>query len=147
MFDGRWSVTAQIERAGGTVQVPLELETQGPSQFVSVERVPGAPPRYTMSVEGAGFIRVSPDPERAGPSTVEVTCFTVAQDEAQIEQLVVTATAGDQPAAQRPVRRVSRGRFVADVELEEGRNTIAVVARTEDGTRMRASVELDVPKG
>ena len=99
-----------------------------------------------MSVEGAGFIRVSPDPERAGPSTVEVTGFTVAQDEAQIEQLVVTAKAGAQPAAQRPVRRVSRGKFVAPVELEEGRNTIAVVARTENGTRMRASVELDVPK-
>ena len=51
-FDGRWGVTVQIEREGGTVEVPLELETRGPPQFVSVERAPGEPPEYTIQVEG-----------------------------------------------------------------------------------------------
>ena len=146
-FDGRWRVTVQIERAADTVRVPLELEVRGPVQFVSIERVPGAPPRYTVKVEGAGYVRVSPDPERAGPSTVEVTCFTVVEDEAQIDQLVLTTSADDRPTVQQPVRRASRGRFAGDVELQEGRNTISVVARTAEGARLRAVLELDVPGG
>jgi len=66
-------------------------------------------------------------------------------EERDIEEIVVTAAAGDGPTRQRPVRRLDRGRFVADVELEAGRNRIAAIARAIDGTRLRAAVDLDVP--
>ena len=42
-FDGRWQVTALIERAGDSVEVPLELEARPVWRpYVFVARVPGA---------------------------------------------------------------------------------------------------------
>lgn len=143
-FDGRWRVTVVIERAGDSVEVPLELETRTAPQFVSVERVPGRATNYTVEVGTEGYVRFSPDPERVGPSKVTVTCFDVIGDERRIEQVVVTA-AGRGPLRQQTWRRLSQGQFVADVELQPGRNTIGAVARALDGSRMRASVEIDVP--
>jgi hypothetical protein len=43
------------------------------------------------------------------------------------------------------VQRLAGDRFVADIQLERGFNRIAVIARTPDGTRLRAAVTLDVP--
>jgi len=144
-FDGRWRVTVLVERAGDSVEVPLEVETRSVGQFVSIERVPGQAPKYMVQVTGGEHVRISPDPERAGPSRLFVTCYDVFLEERDIEEIVVTAAAGDGPTRQRPVRRLDRGRFVADVELEAGRNRIAAIARAIDGTRLRAAVDLDVP--
>jgi hypothetical protein len=41
------------------------------------------------------------------------------------------------------VRRLDRSRFVAEISLASGSNRIAVTARTADGNRLRAA--LDVP--
>jgi hypothetical protein len=139
-------VTVFIQRAGGAVQVPLELDTHGPTQFISVERVPGHAPKYTVEVGNAGFVRVSPHPERAGRSTLYVTCYDVFGNLSTVRYLVLTAAAGDGPPRRHPVRRLGT-RFAAVVELRAGKNTIAVVARTTDGRRLRAAVELDVPGG
>lgn len=146
VFDGRWRVTAVIERAGGAVRVPLELDAQGPTQFISVERVPGHAPKYTVEVGTAGFVRISPHPERAGRSTLYVTCYDVFGNMSPVRHLVLTAAAKDGPPRRHSVRRVGTG-FAAVVELRAAKNTIAVVARTTDGRRLRAAVELDVPSG
>jgi copper transport protein len=146
VFDGRWRVTAVIERAGGAVRVPLELDAQGPTQFISVERVPGRAPKYTVEVGTAGFVRISPHPERAGRSTLYVTCYDVFGNMSPVRHLVLTAAAKDGPPRRHSVRRVGTG-FAAVVELRAAKNTIAVVARTTDGRRLRAAVELDVPSG
>ena len=144
-LDGRWAVTALIERDGGSVQVPLELDLPLPQPVPSVLRLPGAPPEYTLQVE-YGLIRVVPDPELAGPSNVYVRIFGGAADlPAPTDRVVVTGAAGDEPPEQKPVRRLTRSRFVAEVDLESGPYTIAVVARRDDGARMRGAVELDVP--
>ena len=143
-FDGRWRVTVVVERAGDSVEVPLELETRSAPQFVSVERVPGRATNYTVEVGTEGFVRFSPDPERAGPSKVTVTCFDVVGDERRVEQIVVTAT-GSGPVRQQTGRRLSQGQFVADVELQPGRNTLSAISRTLDGSRMRATLAIDVP--
>jgi copper transport protein len=143
-FDGRWGVTVLIERGSDAVEVPLELDLPIPEPFLSVARIPGQAPEYTMQVEN-GLIRVSPDPELPGPSEVYVTFYGLADIQAPTEQVVVTGAAGDAPAEQKPVTRLSRSRFVADVDLEAGTYTIGVVARTIDGRRVRGSVELDVP--
>jgi copper transport protein len=143
-FEGRWSVTALIERGAGSTAVPLEIETESAPQFVSIERIPGRRPVYTVRVTDVGYIQFSPDPERPGPSKVYVIGYDVLQDERRVRQLVVTAQAGDGAATRRAVRRLSPSRFVAVVNLEEGRNTITAVARTPDGTRLRAAVDLEV---
>ena len=143
VFDGRWRVTVVIDRAGGVVQVPLELDAQGPTQFISVERVPGQAPKYTVQVGDQGFIRVSPHPEHAGPSELYVTCYDVFGDVSTVRYLVLTTATGTTPPRQQPVRRLG-ARFIASVELQKGKNTIAVVATTTDHRRLRAVVELDL---
>jgi hypothetical protein len=144
-FDGRWGVTLLVERGGDAVEVPLELELPFPEQSVSFLRLPDRAPQYTMQVGSDGYIRITVDPERPGSAEVHVTCYTVFENLAPIEQLVLTATAGDGPTRQQPVRRLSPARFVAEVELEAGGNTIVVVARTSYGVRLRGAFELDVP--
>jgi copper transport protein len=146
VFDGRWGVDVVIQRyVGRSVQIPLELDARGPPQFVSVERIPGQAPKYTVQVGNAGYVRVSPQPEPAGPSKLYVTCYDVFSDEVGVRELVLTAAGGTGPTSQHPVRRLGPGRFVSDVDLVRGRNTITVVARTTQGARLRAVVELPVP--
>jgi hypothetical protein len=74
-----------------------------------------------------------------------VTCFDMFGEQRQIEQMVVTAAAGGDPARQEPVQRLDRGQFTADLELRPGRNRLAAVARASDGTRLRAALDLDLP--
>jgi len=144
VFDGRWGVTVLIQRPGRVVRVPLELDTRTPAQFVSIEQFRGRPTKYTVDVGNSGSVRISPSPERAGPSTVYVNCYDVFGNVVRARRLVLTVAAGDGPARQQPTRR-SGNRFIADAELAEGRNTIAVVATTTTGVRLRAVLEIEVP--
>jgi copper transport protein len=146
-FDGRWRVTALVQRGADAVEVPLELDVKGPPQFVSVLRIPGQDAAYTMEVGTLGYMRITPHPGRAGPSTVTVDVFDPFESETPVSQLVVTGAAGDRPAHQQAVRRLGPGRFAASVELARGRYTIVAVARTQGGSRLRGVFELDVPGG
>ncbi len=74
-FDGRWGVRVLIARSGGATEVPLELDPVGPPQRVTIERIAGQAPTYTKLVGPAGFVRISPHPERAGPSQLFVTFY------------------------------------------------------------------------
>jgi putative copper export protein len=143
-FDGRWRVAALIERGAGSVEVPLELETRRRDQFVSVARFPGQPPMYTVEVKRAGHVRVSPVPEREGDSTLSVTCFNILHDERPVAAITIMTESEDGSRDQLPVRRLSPSRFVADATLVRGRNRIVIVAKTPEGARMRAALDLDV---
>ena len=70
-FDGRWGVRVLIARGGDTAEVPLELDPIGPPERISIERIVGQAPTYTTLVGIAGFIRISPQPERAGHSRLD----------------------------------------------------------------------------
>jgi len=144
-FDGRWDVDALIERDGGAVDVPLELDLPVPKQFVSVLDIPGSPkpPEYTMQTEN-GYIRISPDPERPGPSQIYVSTYSEFENPVPTDQLVVTAAAAGEPARQLPVRRLGASRFVAGAALASGPVEIGVVARTRGGTRLRGVFTIDV---
>ncbi len=106
---------------------------------------PGQAPTYTVEVRDVGHIRFAPDPERAGPSKVYVTCFNVIYEDPFIDEILVTSAAGHGPMREVPVRRLDRSRFVADVELQPGLNRLAAVGRSANGTRLRAVVDLTVP--
>jgi copper transport protein len=137
----------------GTLAPPAPAEptaapsASSPRYFVSVERVPGRPPKYTMQVGSIGYLRIEPDPERPGPSMVRVTCYTAFGDVSRVSELVLTAAAGDGPARQQSVRRLGSGRFAGRIDLAAGPNTIGVVALTEDGTRLRGDFSLQIPGG
>ena len=146
-FDGRWKLTALIERAGGSVEIPMEIATRHKPQFVSIARRPGRPPTYTVEVEGRGHVRFSPDPERPGPSEVSIHCYDILRDERNIEAIVVTVSSQGGPEHQVPVRRASGSLAIAGVELRPGRNRVTAVARILGGTRLRATVDIDVGSG
>ncbi len=145
VFDGRWGVTVLVERPAGLVRVPLELDTRSPAQFVSIESFPGRATKYTVEVGNSGSVRISPHPERAGPSKGYVNCYDVFANVVRARRLVLTVAAGDGPARRQPVRAAGI-RFVADAELAAGRNTITVVATTTSGVRLRAMLEIEVPE-
>jgi copper transport protein len=144
-FDGRWRITALVERDADSVEVPMEVETGIPPQFVSITRVAGKPTNYMVQVENAGHVRITPDPERAGPATVTLTCFDVLRDERPIEDIVVTVRVDEGPARQQAVTRLSPSTFASAFAFEPGANRITVIARGRDGTRLRAALTLDIP--
>jgi hypothetical protein len=131
----------------GDAEVPLEVNVPGEPRRISIERRPGRAPKYTVEAGLPGFdalLRVSPHPERPGKSSLYVTAFDVIGDELALKSAVLTFGAGDGPVRRVPLLRLGPGRFVADVVLAEGRNQVAVVARSLDDVRLRAAVELDV---
>ena len=144
-FDGRWGVSVLVQRGANSVEVPLELDARGPDQFISIARIPGQAPTYSMQVGSLGFIRLSPDPERAGPSTVHVTVYDVFENETPVDQIVLTAAAGDGPVRQQALRRLSAGSFAARMRLAEGPMTFTVVARVRGGGRLRGVFDLEIP--
>jgi copper transport protein len=141
-FDGRW----RVEVRAGTVVVPIELDVPGPDHFVSVLRAPGEPPEYTMDLGIDGSIRISPSPERAGPSTVTIDTFDQIQSGLALKDFVVTHAAGDGPERRVVALRLGPNRFAVPVTFARGRNTITVVAKARGaGPRLRGVFELNVP--
>ncbi len=76
------------------------------------------PPKYTMDVPG-GSIRISPDPERPGPSEVHVNLYSPF-DKAPAEQIVVSGSAVGEPLEEWPLTRLTNSKYIAHVELEPG---------------------------
>jgi copper transport protein len=145
-FDGRWGVRVLISRSTGATEVPLELDPIGPPQQISIERVPGQPPKYTKLDPHGAFVRISPRPERAGPSELFVNFYSVSfGGELATKTLVVTLRAGDGPTVQLPMRRTGTGSFVGDLRLAAGRDEIAVIAHARFGARLRSVFDLSVP--
>jgi copper transport protein len=144
-FDGRWHLTVTVERGGDSVDVPLEVETQIPPRWVSVQRRPGQAPIYTVEMRNQGVVHFSPDPERAGRSRLQLSCFDFVGELKAVDSMVVTAATDGAPR-QLPVERVNSGEFVADIEFQPGPNTVTVVARASDGMRMRAKIVIDIPR-
>jgi copper transport protein len=147
-FDGRWEVVVLVERSGSSVEVPLELETQVAPRSVTVQRQAGQAPSYMVEIWRAGLIRFRAEPERAGPARLQIDCFDFIGDPRIVDSMVVTIASRtrDSRTIQVPVRALARGRFVADVTLTIGTNTIAAVAHTPDGTRIRAKIVMNIPR-
>jgi copper transport protein len=148
-FVGRWEVTVVIERDGSGVDVPLELDTPSPQQFVSKEQIPGRPPAYTVQVGtfgSLGYVRISPQPDRAGVSRIVVTCFDSLDNAAQVSGLVLTAGAPGFPTDQVPVSALGPDQFAGRVRLRPGADSLTVVAHTLGGERLWATVTLRVPR-
>jgi len=144
-FDGRWRVIVRVQRGASTAEIPLDTEVTQPPLEVWIQQVPGAV-NYNALVRAGGYIRFSLDPERAGRSRLSVSCYDMIQDERAIAHVVITHASGTGASRTLPFTRVGAGRFVADLELPAGANRFTAVASTIDGTRIRAWVDLQVPR-
>ncbi|HEX6131264.1 MAG TPA: hypothetical protein VF044_06005, partial [Actinomycetota bacterium] len=85
------------------------------------------------------------DPERPGAATLTVTFFDVIGDERALESAVLTAAVGEGPMRRLDAGRAGGGSFAARLELAPGPVTLAALAWTADGRRLRAQVEIEVP--
>jgi hypothetical protein len=145
-FDGRWGVRVLITRANGTAEVPLELDPPTPPQQVVIERIAGQAPTFTKLVGPAGFVRISPHPERAGPVQLYVKFYEISTEEPEpVRRVVVTTAAGKSGVRQQSVREVGIGSYISDVDLARGSNQIAVIAHGPYGTRLRSVFDLTIP--
>jgi hypothetical protein len=145
-FDGRWGVTALIERGGSSVDVPMEVVVRGVPQIVSTERRPGQDPAYTVSDRfGRDKVRISPHPEAPGATQLIVTAFDAIGDVRPLSDVAVAVGVAGAPPRRQAVRRRDANTFVADSVLVPGQNRVSAVLRTPDGTRLRVSVVLNIP--
>jgi hypothetical protein len=142
-FDGRWRVQVLVETGRTSVDVPLEIETKGQPQFLSVLRPPGKPVTYTAEVKHLGFIAVTADPERPGPNRLQIDFMNTIYEPLTVDAVVVTT--GTNPVSLVTTFWHERGTFYsADVQFSAGRNHLSVLARTPDGSRLRSTFIIDV---
>jgi len=76
---------------------------------------------------------------------LRITIIDLINEYRPIDQIVVTAAGPRGVARHQAVRAIDRSNFIADVRLEAGRNTIAVIARAANGSRLRAVADIVVP--
>ena len=143
-FDGRWQVDVLVEHGDSSRVVPLELEVSGPPRFVSIERRPDGPVRYTLQLTETAFVLVYATPARAGPSVVSLSYFDPLAGEIPVEDVVVTSRDLDGERHQATTRRLGAGRFEADVMLHAEHTTVSAVTRSVvSGRRYHISVDLE----
>jgi copper transport protein len=141
-FDGRWRINVLIERANTSADVALEIEARGRPQRVSVLRVPNQPPVYGIDVARVGTVAVVVDPEKPGPTRLQISCHGLTTDPFPVRDMVVTIASDEVPVQSLVIRRQDRHEFTTATTLRRGTNRISVVARTESGARLRATLEV-----
>jgi copper transport protein len=145
-FEGRWRLTASIERDRESIQVPMIVETRTAPQFVSTARFPGEKPMFTVEVRGLGNIRFIVDAERPGLQGLTVAFLDVIREPRPMTSLVVTARAPGRDAERLTLDRTSSSAFHTAVALAPGENVLVATGRTADGARMRAALRVIVPR-
>jgi copper transport protein len=145
-FDGRWQVTALIQRDAEAVSVPLQLEIPGGAVQVIPRRESTGKPYHVAIVPFVGLFRIDLEPEQAGPSTLTVGCYDRIFDARPIDSMVVTHEAAGVPIRQLSLRRINRFQFDSNVELARGANRIVTVTHGTDGSRTRTVFDLTIEK-
>ena len=121
-----WHLTAAGESRcwSSVAATPRSCRSSSICRFrSSSSRCSGSP--AAQRVHGAGWVRrLHPDCHRSRARRARTRSTSPStrssRTVAPTDQLVVTARAGDDDLRQQPVRRLGKGRFVAEVEFEEG---------------------------
>jgi copper transport protein len=126
---GRWDVTMTVEEPAGGVTVPLVVQTRLPSQQVSVSVGTGNQPTITtVQLPNGGTMQGYLDRKTAGPNSAHYTFFTSAGKELPIASASgsIITPSGDVKAVK--LLRLSKGHFVANVTLSQGKWTFLIAA-------------------
>jgi hypothetical protein len=145
-FDGRWQVTALIQRGADSVSVPLQLDVAGPAMQVLPRREASGKPYHVAIVPFVGLFRIDLEPEQAGPSTLTIGCYDRIFDARPIDSIVVTHEAPGAPIRQLSLQRINRFQFVSKVDLAPGANRITAVTHGADGSRTRTAFDVTIEK-
>jgi copper transport protein len=141
-FPGRWRIEMLIERGNTSVTVPVDVDAEGLPQFTSVIRTPGAAPSYTIESGRQHSVQIIIAPERSGLNTLQISFMNVLFEPLPVDNVVVTVRHDEDPVKAPAVERVDRHRFSTRAEFARGVNRINVTARSETGTRIRATLKL-----
>ncbi|HEX6713791.1 MAG TPA: copper resistance protein CopC [Thermoleophilaceae bacterium] len=133
-FDGRWRVDAQLDRT----TIPLELDPEGPEQFLSVLRPPGKPAQYTHFIPRLGYVRVIPN---RVTDRVQIRLFDVFASSPAVRTLVFTHTR-HRKSRTVEVKRIGPARYAGALTVDKG-DALAVTARLRNGKRMRSVFEIE----
>jgi copper transport protein len=146
-LDGTWTVTVRAEQADGSLEIPLEVTPKVPEPHLDVSEVPGQPTLYTFTLAGGFQIQAYVDPGEVGRTNqVHITAFDAEGSELPLHHGIVTAT----PPSGSPVsplpQRLSKGHFVANLELAEpGPWTFDLDVLTRRGQTFLLSFEQTFP--
>jgi copper transport protein len=141
---GRWSITTLVERTGGSVTVPLQLEPRaapGTSPQVKVSKAPGQPTVYTIALQRGTSLQAYLDPGKPGPNVLHLTYFTASGTEQPMFEVHAKATNPAGATAELSLSRFSSGHLVSNLNLNPGRWSFSVEATSKAGDLTDAQFE------
>jgi copper transport protein len=144
-LDGRWTVTAVVQGATTSAEVPMDLATRCRTQVLS----PGPPTIYTEQLAGGETAQTYLDPGKPGYNEIHFTFFDARGNELPVPaNPVITAWRPGQDTVALEVRRFSAGHFIADGKLVNGRWRFESEARPRGARQpVRACFEQTVGSG
>jgi copper transport protein len=146
-LEGTWTVTVRAEQADGSLEIPLEVTPEVPEPQLDVSEFPGQPTLFTFTLAGGIQIQAYVDPGEVGRTNqVHITAFDAEGSELPLHHGIVAAT----PPSGSPVsplpQRLSKGHFVANLELDEpGPWTFDLDVLTRRGQTFLLSFEQTFP--
>jgi putative copper export protein len=141
-IDATWTVTVLVERAGDSVEVPLEVTPRAPGRDVEVSRVPGQPDLITIPQAGGVELQVYVDPGVPGrPNQLHVTAFDADGGELAVDEWSVSVLPPDGDAFEPSLLSGGTGHVVANLDLVAGTWAFDVAATTPDGAVLTASFD------
>ena len=146
-FDGRWRVDVLMERGSSSVDVPLEIEARGSRQRMALVRASNEERAYRIEASREATVFLRADPETRGQNTLHIWFHNVLFEPLTVTNVVATVQRSDGPVQPLVISRVDRHRVTSTAVLERGLNRVVVIARTETGSRIRATFELRIPNG
>lgn len=141
---GRWSITTLVERTGGSVTVPLQLEPRAApetSPNVKVSTAPGQPTVYTIALQRGSSLQAYLDPGKPGPNVLHLTYFAANGAEQPMLEVAAKATSPAGTSDDLSLSKFSAGHYVSNLNLDPGRWSISVSATSTEGDLTDARFE------
>jgi len=130
---GKWSVDVLVEQASGGVEVPLELTPKLPQQDITSQAIPGQPTVYSIALPDGAQLQTYVDPGTQGQNAVHFTFFDQRGNEMRIPDATASAVTPGGSTETLKLDRFSKGHFVANTKLEQGRWLFLIDATTGSG--------------
>ncbi len=140
---GVWQVTARLQLGSEAEEIPLWLAVPNPEARLS--RSPGALPITTVAFPSGEQVQVYLDPAVAGRSTYHLTAFDAVGGELALRSAELVALPPEGPPTRVPLRLLSPGHGVGELELSSGPWTLSFLVETRSGGSLVASYRQVIP--
>jgi copper transport protein len=141
---GTWAITTLVEKPGGNVTVPLDLEPRaapGTTPGVKISKAPGQPTVYTIALQRGASLQAYLDPGKPGPNVLHLTYFTAAGAEQPMFEASASATGPSGTAGGLTLSKLSAGHYASNLNLTPGRWSFSVNATSKEGDLTDARFE------